>query len=127
MSITRETTLDFYLSLETAETLKKWGCDVPSEKMVGSEWETSDTFYPGVTTYHILEDVCVRYSGKFFGKGAIKIRGTDVRFPFPNEGICSLAKNEFHSLVILSYLQLGQKDEAEKYLLEHTLFNPWNR
>ncbi len=102
---------NFFTSLKTSERLKEWGCDVsPIEIFLIN----GDSYYG----YHLLEDICVRYAKEFFRNSAID----DI--PADNTNIPMWAVRTFE---IVGYLQKNKKEEAEKYLLSHTVYNPSNR
>ena len=58
-----------------------------------------------VLTYDILNDICVKYAREFFG---------DIR------------RGEY-TREVLALLQRNQKQEAEDYIWEHTIFNKSNK
>lgn len=67
-----------------------------------------------VPTYDILNDICVKYAKEFFGEQ------TDDFF-----GCIPVWR--IHPQKILSFLQIGEKQEAEEYIWDHCLFNPKNK
>lgn len=117
-----------------------------------NQWNTQEVraLYPA---YDILNDICCRYADKFFGKHKVNEYGDKVRKLTPTElsnlskegntrlyykaGSRVYGKQEalwefteaylYHSKEILVLLQQGKKEEAEKYIWEHCLFNPRNK
>jgi len=133
--------MNYYLTKETAKQLKDWGCDLKSEKTHQIQfalqhfWTIGNTGYgldakdlsdvdcKEYNAYHILEDVCVKYAKEFFGE---EERVVIVE-------TCNFAHHEIekkylpgHTAYLIDFIQQNKKQEAEKYLLKHTIFNPKN-
>jgi len=94
---------------------------VPTKCVYGYDCEYA---YPA---FDLLNDICVRHSEKFFGGEEREIETFSASFSwggcFSNVEKC----NRVHSIVILDSMRDGQKQEAEEYFLEHTIFNPKNK
>lgn len=104
--------MDNYLSQKTALKLQEWGCDVPTD-IVGNglpfQWSKEERYH----NYDIRDIICYQ-SKAFFGEN-------DIWF------ISKFAENRFSGQIFMSYLQEGEKELLEDYLLEHTIFNPKNK
>lgn len=121
--------MNHYLSLSTAQQLKKWGCDlytgssyIPqmNEEYKITHSEIRLAFYtplPEYKTYDILWDVCIKYADSFFPEW-IKSENPNLNGRRGKDHYCQ---------IIMGYLQMGRKEEAEKYLLENCTFNPKNQ
>ena len=57
-------------------------------------------------SYHLLEDICVRYAKEFWGDEE---------------------QEWYHTYNIMDLLQHNKKQEAEQYILDNCLFNPKNK
>ena len=101
--------MNYYTTLETSKQLKDWGCEI-------------DCNYEEIMTYHLLEDVCVKYAKEFFGEERELFQLGDGK----NEDL-PLKRYLGISCYIMSLLQKNKKEEAEEYFLKNTLFNPKNK
>ena len=74
-----------------------------------------------IPAYDILNDLCCRFAKELFGEG-------DICEPHKKDfggehDDCQEPKWEYRTRKILSLLQQGKKEEAEKYLWENCVFN----
>jgi hypothetical protein len=139
--------MEKHTSKKTSEQLKEWGCDLETEGYYkyfclngNYRWELFSKNhdidyredYPKkyiIKSYDLLWDVCVRYRFEFFGKERIYEEcGSEMM----NEEIIrsefvGISKAKLNSKNIFRLLQDNKKEEAEKYLLANTIFNPKNK
>lgn len=100
--------MDKYTSLK----LSKWLAEN------GFEGEGKyDCFH--IMRYDILNDLCVRYAKELFGE-----EHTENTARFYHSGYCTLDNSNNAILQVGTLLQQGEKDEAEKYIMEHSILNP---
>ena len=97
----------------------------------------------GIPTYNLRDIICNGEMAKaFFGEYLLCYDcGEKVGAPLGNDriqigtGTCTCNRNfenneeacEFHAKQMIWYTQQGKKEEAEKYLLDNTIFNPKNK
>ena len=117
--------MDYYITIETAKQLKDWRCNIPANSQyfesgfVSEVGAMPDEMENGVyPRYHILEDICVSYAKEFFGKYMHDDNTDDSEIP---NGYLQA------TIQILKLIQQNKKQEAEEYLLRHTIFNPKNK
>ena len=133
----------FYTDKETSKQLKDWGCDIESEmwlikgadkehgcwglkhfddlqEIIGSDEEGHWTWLEeakyrkhAYQTYHLLEDVCVKYAKEFFGEEYSDHLELDF--------------SDCHSNSIIEFLRQNKIKEANEDLLANTVFNPLNK
>ena len=115
---------NFYTSLETSKQLKEWGCIIPSRVMTGKgkmasdiyllggdvydkcdTWKEAEELTTDMYTYHLLEDICCTHAEEFFDEHELN-------------NICA------HDEEIFYLIKQDKKEEAEKYFLLHTIYNP---
>ena len=116
-----------YTSLELSKRLAENGCKLESDFVWADEY---DSYYiivprkskiaklgiPIYPAYDILNDICVKYAKEFFGEKPIYVG------KFGQEDNFTPAY-KFYSKQILHLLQQNEKEEAEKYIWENTIFN----
>jgi hypothetical protein len=127
---------DFYLSFPTCKKLQEWGCDIAPNHLTfyTDEGEVdglvrTECMDSVILRYHLLEDICCTHAREFFGEikkrcVSDNIMGNSDHLEFRT--ITERRGYKYHSKKILELLQQGKKDEAEKYFLENTIFNPKN-
>ena len=116
-----------YTSLKLSKLLTDNGFEGESEYhwvFWCGKWKLVDKYYTGgyrekIPAYDILNDLCVKYAKEMFGEEWIRHKD------YPD------MKNQYRSYVIhtdliFRLMRQNKKDEAEKYLWEHSLFNPKN-
>ena len=116
-----------YIGIELAKKLQEWGCDIGNDicwfNLANSE-ETEKGIkkfelmnihdvqnlgeYPAYSYYNIL----VNHTKEFFGEN--KNKGSYQKF-----FSCSV--------IVMSLLQQGKKEEADKYIEDKCVFNPNNQ
>ena len=119
-----------YLSLKTSKQLKEWGCVTVEEcdewdirqyiehkdNVHEQEWDLWHRFIID-KIYDLRDIICNGEMAKaFFGEDLA--RATSYGF---------LDAFTSHSIVIMDLLQQNNQEEAEKYFLENTIFNPKNK
>ena len=131
---------DFYLSLDSCKKLKEWGCNLKTNAWYSCIEDNWDIPYPhrlelliqdkytksidmmwimckdSCKTYHILEDICVKYAKEFFWDF----------WEFKHKSQCFGDILGFLS-DIWQLLKENKKQEAEECILENCVFNPKNK
>ena len=113
--------MDKYTSLELSKKLKEGGCELKSlykwafkNKNVNWELSIKKGEYPA---YDILNDICVKYADKFFGRDHRHWLAAPLGYPNYSSYFHIIGSN------IMRLLQENKKQEAEDYIFEHCLFN----
>ncbi|HUS49221.1 MAG TPA: hypothetical protein VMZ91_03605 [Candidatus Paceibacterota bacterium] len=108
-------------SLELSKWLQENSCEIENEN-VWADVDVIDKKEKRLTTrsimafcgqtdiianaYDILNEICIKYVKEFWGDSKWK---------------------KEHRHMVFDLLQQGKKQEAEKYIMEHSLFNPKNK
>ena len=135
--------MNYHISLEAAKQLKEWGCDVESthswsvdrafiddEHMYTVCINNSDAVKKGYAidlypAYDLRDIICNGEMAKaFFGTSEV-IYGVEECAECSNTHFSSKHFHCPNHMAIL--LKQNRKQEAEEYLLEHTIFNPKNK
>jgi hypothetical protein len=125
--------MNYFLSLPTAKQLKEWGCDIESEY----GWFHGYDMFPYTDkydlTFNIREfSICHSYDLRdiICNKDGLEENFfTDLkmldRVPFSIKGSPELLMTVPEAILFM--LQCGEKESAEKYFLENTVWNPRNK
>jgi hypothetical protein len=128
---------DFYLSFPTCKKLQEWGCDIAPNHLTfyTDEGEVdglvrTECMDSVILRYHLLEDICCTHAREFFGEITKRSVSDNRMGNSDHREIRTITERrgyKYHMQENSSnILQQGKKDEAEKYFLEHTIFNPKN-
>lgn len=106
-----------YTSYELSKALYEAGCELPTNYIYDPnrlgypliEKESADLAPNEFRSYDLIWDICIRYFKEFWGE------------EIDDEFGC-IPVYRIHPFKILSFLQQGKKSEAERYILEHSLF-----
>lgn len=124
--------MDYYLELDTCRQLKEWGCSVPtitfwndvSKSLEKEVWELDDSS-GYFRTYDLRDIICKGEMAKaFFGD---KTHYTGF-YDAPLEGNeIVMSAYTYHCDELSNFIRNNDKQEAQKYFLEHCVFNPKNK
>ena len=121
-----------YTSLKLAKKLAENWCELESEYAYYGDYVSEIEYFLShdwsieqwrklIPAYDILNDICVKHAKEFFGEDDIDVSNSALY------RITHLPAWVYVSENILSLLQQWKKQEAEDYILKHTIFNPNNK
>jgi hypothetical protein len=117
--------MNYTISLDTAKKLHEMGCNLdfvlPEEKIY--QWEDEEGEIIAFPKYDLRDIICDgEMAKKFFGEGGAKCSCGVEEGKNHIVGCESLIfAINIHGMYILQLLQQNKKEEAEKYLLTHTI------
>ena len=113
------------------ESEKRWRCSclgsnsIENTKQEPNQWTTQECckYYPA---YDIMNDLCIRYKKEIFGEevkgsGFYRCFQRDLDYQEYDERL--EPSYERHSRIVLTLLQEGNKEGAEKYITQHSILN----
>lgn len=114
-----------YTSLQLSKALHEAGCDLWTTHFRMSlgeglgdvliDIEKNNQTMKNITPYRaydLIWDISIRYAKEFWGESREQIGEFDY-------GECAYC---IHSMQVFNFLQQGKKQEAEDYILKHSLF-----
>lgn len=118
MNQQNHTSLIFSLKLEKSGCKVKgsgwWNFSILGWTLEKNKWQAVDE-KPSIPAYDLIWDICIKHAKEFFGEKHTHYVG-ELR-----------VARWVHPEKILNLLQYGEKQEAEEYFWENTLFNPKNK
>ncbi len=120
-------------SVELSKKLYDAGCRLETENILqetikdkeGEEWTIHTD--KQIFRYDLVWDVCVKYAKDVFGKNLIccdcgieEINKCECQLS--GRGAIPIESHIYHSKEIMNFLQQNKKQDAEEYIIKHSLF-----